>query len=90
MGFVRFALSWQYSRCMVGLLHIFLIGIGVLVGALILNAVATKLGLATWYDFLKQPDGTSGMSYVWLFLIYPMGLGATVYGMMRILKIFMQ
>lgn len=58
---------------------IFVVGIVILVSAIALNALAMKLGLSTWYDFVKKPAGTSLPSYIWLFLIYPLALGASAY-----------
>lgn len=67
-------------------IKIFAIGVGVLLGAIVLNMVADKLGLASWYQFLQKPAGTSLLSYVWLFVIYPLGLGALAYYLSRLIK----
>jgi len=58
---------------------IFFAGLVVLVGAIILNFIASWFGLTTWYDFLKVPGKTSVISYIWLFGIYPFGLGVITY-----------
>jgi hypothetical protein len=70
------------------MLRIYCIGLCILVGAILLNAVAAKLGLMSWYDFLTQwsANGKSVFSttrlidYVWLMLIYPFLLGCCGYG----------
>ena len=58
---------------------IFILGVGILAGALLLNFLAGKLSLSTWYDFVKDPGKTSILSYVWLFILYPFGLGLAAY-----------
>lgn len=64
---------------------IFLQGLGILGGALILNIVANKLGIKTWYGFVEQPSNTNLVSIIWLFLIYPFALGAIAYLIGKIL-----
>ena len=44
-------------------------------GALILNVVSSQLGFTNWYEFLKNPSGANVLSYIWLFIGYPLGLG---------------
>lgn len=61
------------------LIFIFILGASILVAALLLNFLAGKLSLSTWYDFVKNPRSTSLLSYFWLFGIYPFGLGLTAY-----------
>jgi hypothetical protein len=56
-------------------LKLFLMGIVLLIGAIVLNAIATKLSIKTWYDFIQDPGGTNVVSYLWLFVIYPLCLG---------------
>lgn len=68
------------------IVKIFLIGAGVLIGAIMLNLVADKLGLTSWYQFLQKPAGTSWQSYIWLFVIYPLGLGALAYYLNQLIK----
>ncbi len=58
---------------------IFLLGASVLIGALILNGVASLLGLPTWYSFLVNPKETNALGYIWLFLVYPFSLGLIAY-----------
>jgi hypothetical protein len=62
-----------------GMVSVFLLGCGVLVGALLLNVVASALGLMSWYDFVKDPGQATAVSYVWLFVVYPLGLGVVAY-----------
>lgn len=69
----------------VKLLHIFLVGAIILIAALLLNAVAQKLGLKTWYDFVNAPAGTNAISYIWLFIVYPFLLGLAAYLSAKIL-----
>lgn len=57
------------------LIIILLLGIGILAGALVLNLVSSWLGFANWYEYLKDPQNTTTSSYMWLFLVYPFGLG---------------
>lgn len=64
---------------MILFIKIFLIGIGLLGGAILLNYIASALSLTTWYTFLQKPRGTSIFSYIWLFIIYPMSLGIIAY-----------
>jgi hypothetical protein len=61
------------------IIFIFILGISILIAALLLNFLAGKLGLNTWYDFVKDPGKTTVLSYVWLFVIYPFGLGLAAY-----------
>jgi hypothetical protein len=61
------------------IIFIFILGISILVAALLLNFLAGKLSLSTWYDFVKDPGNTTFLSYIWLFIIYPFGLGLTAY-----------
>ena len=67
------------------LVYILLQGLGILGIALILNIVATKLGIKTWYGFVEQPSNTNLVSILWLFLVYPFALGATAYLIGKIL-----
>lgn len=66
-------------------LLIFILGCGVLLGAIVLNVVAAQFSLTSWYEFVKKPSGTSLVSYIWLFLIYPLGLGLVAYFLMKAL-----
>lgn len=56
------------------MIEIFLTGWIILVGAIIINVVAKKIGLATWYDFLEKKK-VKWYEYFFLFVIYPLLLG---------------
>lgn len=58
---------------------IFCLGLAILAGAIVLNAVSAQLGIKSWYEFLRNPSSTSLMSYFWLFLLYPALLGLIAY-----------
>jgi len=66
---------------------IYLAGLAVLIGAILLNVLAGRLGLSTWYAFLtaaaSDPLGAvSGLragDWLFLFVIYPGLLGACAY-----------
>ncbi len=61
------------------LLKILAVGLTILVAAIAMNACATKLSLKTWYAFLAKPKDTNIASYLWLFVVYPFGLGLAAY-----------
>lgn len=71
---------------MVGVLKIFALGIGILLVAIALNAVASLIGLKTWYEFVKKPTNTSILSYFWLFMVYPFGLGLAAYLLSKLFR----
>jgi hypothetical protein len=62
-------------------LKVILYGYLLLFFALIINFLSTKIGLTSWYDFLKADGiyGTSTLNLFWLFLVYPIFLGLAVY-----------
>lgn len=66
------------------ILRMFLVGWIVLAGAILLNLLAGALHLATWYTFLQSVSAQGLVSAlrtlrwqdaVFLFLVYPLGLG---------------
>lgn len=61
------------------LMNIFLIGVIVLIGALLLNWLAITLSLITWYKFLQEPFQAGIIDYIWLLLVYPLSLGVVAY-----------
>lgn len=70
------------------LIDIFLSGIIILIGVILINLVARVLKLNTWYDFinqianqsLKQSFVSQGIiNLIFLFLIYPLLLGFIVW-----------
>lgn len=69
------------------LLLIFALGIIILVGAIVLNAIASKFGLVSWYEFLRNPSSAGTSSYIWLFFVYPLALGILGYFGFLLLKL---
>lgn len=59
------------------IVKIFLNGVIILVGAMLINSAAKLLELPSWYDFLSEPKLTL-KSFIWLFMIYPFLLGVLV------------
>lgn len=68
------------------ILIIFVYGIIILIGAIILNIIGSFFGVMSWYEFLKEPGKAKIFSYIWLFILYPFGLGLIVYGVRIIFK----
>lgn len=68
-------------------LLVFILGVLILVGALVLNGIASSLGLMSWYDFLKQPSAAGIGSLIWLFVGYPLGLGVIGYFASKLLNL---
>jgi len=54
-------------------------GLMILFGAILLNLFASRVGLLSWFDFLKNPSKANMLSYIWLFILYPFGLGIIAY-----------
>jgi hypothetical protein len=71
--------------------RIYLAGLAVLAGAIVLNVLAGWIGLTTWYSFLtaaaagplKAVKGLSVGDWLFLLAIYPGLLGACAYGVLR-------
>ncbi|MBT5503801.1 hypothetical protein HN858_02695 [Candidatus Falkowbacteria bacterium] len=61
------------------ILYIFIMGLMILFGAILLNLFASRVGLLSWFDFLKNPSKANMLSYIWLFILYPFGLGIIAY-----------
>jgi hypothetical protein len=77
-------------------LKIYLGGILVLIGAILINLMAGLLGWTTWYGFLKLVGDTgfaaalqtmSTIQLVFLFVLYPLGLGLIAFAALRILRL---
>lgn len=68
-------------------LLIFLLGVGVLIGAIVLNILSSRLGFTNWYEFFRNPGSADMLSYLWLFVLYPLGLGIIAYGVSRLLNL---
>jgi hypothetical protein len=73
---------------------IFALGLAILIGAIIINAIATITGLTTWYAFINNIRQTGLLkaivnekiiSLIFLFLIYPLLLGTIGYYMTKLL-----
>ena len=69
------------------IIYIFLLGILILVGAIMLNIFANRTGLLSWFEFLKNPSKANIFSYIWLFVIYPLGLGIISYFAIKLLNL---
>jgi len=69
------------------MLKVYIIGVCILIVAIIANALIAKIGLESWYSFIKllQENGTNSFAelslwdYLWLFLLYPLTLGFGYY-----------
>lgn len=59
--------------------NFFVAGYIILVLAIVINVLAKKVGLGTWYDFLKSPKTTSVLTLLWLVWLYPLTLGVSGY-----------
>ena len=77
------------------ILGIFLIGIVILIGAIIINVIAKYLDIDSWFDFIEKINkngfknsigDTSIISYVFMFIIYPFLLGVLGYYSYILLK----
>ena len=64
--------------------QILLMGFIILAGAILLNIIASALGLQTWYSFLEEKS-LSALDGLWLFVIYPLSLGFLGYLATKIL-----
>lgn len=70
------------------ILNIFFAGWVVLIVAIVLNIIALKIGIVTWYPFLtdvskmgfiKSFIELSIMSKIFLFVLYPLALGFSAF-----------
>lgn len=68
-------------------LYFFILGIIILVGAILLNTLASFLGLLSWFEFLKNPQKVTLVNYLWLLVIYPMCLGFIAYFSIKMLHL---
>ena len=67
---MEYAITWK----------IYLIGLAILVGAIIINYVGNLTGLNSWYDvFFKQTKDISIINWIFLLFIYPLLLGLIGY-----------
>lgn len=56
---------------------VYVLGLLILVGAILINFIAKLINLPTWYDFLEKPH-LDIKNFIWLFIIYPLLLGSIV------------
>ena len=66
------------------MIRLYIIGVSILIVAILCNFIISKLGIATWYDFLNniaknEPNNFSVIDYLWLFVLYPLALGSGFY-----------
>ena len=66
------------------LLKVLALGWVVLAGAFALNFAGAVVGLQSWYD-VTQGDDISVLSWPWLLVLYPAGLGACAIAGRRLL-----
>lgn len=69
------------------ILLIFILGIGILIGAIVLNVIASRFGIMSWFEFFKAPGQAGALSYIWLFILYPLGLGVVAYFVYKFLNL---
>ena len=80
------ALLHGYQK-QIDMLKIYCIGIIVLLIAILANVLASVIGVMSWYDAVTglQKNGWASLKdwswkdYVWLFVLYPVILGAAAY-----------
>jgi hypothetical protein len=63
------------------LIKLYVMGLMILIIAILVNFLATQLGLKTWYDFLNQWGNWDALSLkdsLWLFVLYPLILGCSL------------
>ena len=78
------------------MIRLYIIGISILIVAILANAVAMRIGLKTWYDFLGQlsenglaiTKSLSVLDFIWLFILYPLCLGLAYWLGDKIYKLF--
>lgn len=76
-------------------LKIFVLGWGILIGAIVLNFAAKRFGVLGWYDFLNEAGKvsvpkalakTGAVSLLFLFFFYPFFLGLISYIILKFFK----
>jgi hypothetical protein len=60
------------------ILKAFIAGVAILIGAIVINGFAMHFKITTWYDYLKskKKKKLNLLSILFLFIIYPLLLGA--------------
>ncbi|MFT4282967.1 MAG: hypothetical protein ACMXX6_00925 [Candidatus Woesearchaeota archaeon] len=69
------------------MLTIFFTGIIILITAILINLIANYLNIITWYEYIQnivdlgfvEASKNSGLSLIFLYLIYPFLLGYAAY-----------
>ena len=69
------------------ILLILLLGLGILAGAVALNLIVSPLALTGWYEFVTRTEEADIASIIWLFFVYPLGLGAIAYWLVKFFKL---
>jgi len=75
------------------ILQIFIIGFSILIGAIIINTVASYLNISTWYSLIINMKEIGffnafkkeGFNLIWLLIIYPFLLGLIGYYITKII-----
>lgn len=78
------------------MIRIYIIGIAILLIAIVANGIVLKIGIKSWYDFLRilSNSGIAGfkqlsvLDYLWLFVGYPFVLGIGYWVGNHIFKLF--
>ena len=78
--------------------QIFLVGLAILAGAILINSIANYFSISTWYSFASsineagffQAFKNEGFDLIWLFLIYPLLLGLIGYYMTNYMSRYCQ
>ncbi len=85
-----------YNKSVI-VLKILIVGWIILIGAILLNGLASLIGLATWYTFLAKiaQQGwlstlrqTSIINHLFLFLVYPLGLGGLAWLGLKLIRLW--
>ena len=50
----------------------------ILIVAIPINIIAKKIGLVTWYDFLVFKETIGPLDGIFMFIVYPLILGASI------------
>lgn len=66
------------------MIRFYFTGISILLTAILCNFLISKLGIASWYDFLNsftknETNNYNLVDYIWLFIIYPLFLSLGYY-----------
>ena len=64
---------------MLEFLRYFIYGWIILIVAILVNIIAKKIGLLTWYDYLVFKKSIGLLDGVFMFVVYPLIFGAIIY-----------